>query len=91
MSGLLEISKHFANCDYKLPFLPFFYLLGQIFYLLIYLIFLLPKIIPTTAKDPIIIPTTTIVATNANGSLNIIINMEYTRIINPMSANNPIT
>ncbi|HJU60010.1 MAG TPA: hypothetical protein VJ583_09680 [Nitrososphaeraceae archaeon] len=43
-------------------------------------------IIPTKVKHPIITATNTGSTTDANGSLTIPINMEYTRIINPISA-----
>lgn len=46
---------------------------------------------PTKVKDPIITATKTVSAVDANGSLTIPTNIEYTRIINPIKANNPTT
>ena len=51
----------------------------------------LPTITPTKVKHPIITATNTVSATDANGSPTIPINIEYTRIINPINANRPKT
>ena len=46
-------------------------------------------IIPTNVKDPIIAATNTVSAIDAKGSPTTAINIEYTRMINPINANNP--
>src|ERR671913_2469054 len=52
---------------------------------------LLPTIVPTKVKDPMIAATNTVSAVDAKGSPTTPINIEYIIIINPINANSPKT